>query len=267
VATYDSSKSYYDGNDAAGMAVIPHTGGAVVRCRSVGDWFSSATIGPGISLSSEENGGLIDGFSFSNAMVYLNAHNGLVAAGATGDGVKNIRVYDSVFSQNSNGSPGTYNGALFNISDFIFEGNRSGPVDGLATNSQGYGVAVFAGANNNYTIRGNDLTGNVTGALSDAGTGTNKVITSNLGIDTTYITLASAGTLVLPATGENSIYVSGNTPITTISGAHEGRDITLVFLHATPGALGNSSDIPSAVTPTQNIPVHCKRINAQWYCQ
>lgn len=266
VASYDSSKNYYDGNNSGGLSVAPYTGGSVARGRSVGDWFASAAGGPGISISSEGNGGLVDGFEFIGAQVYLNAQYGLIAAGASGEGVQNIRVTNSVFSNNSYGNSGTYPGAFFNISKFIFENNRSGPVDGLA-NTQSYGVAVYPAATDNYTIRGNDLTGNVTGGMSDQGTGTHKVIASNLGVDTTYVTLASASTITLPATGENSVYITGNTPITTIAGAYEGREITLVFLHASPGALGNSADIPSSLTPALNIPVRCKRVNAQWYCR
>ncbi len=74
-----------------------------------------------------------------------------------------------------------------NTNDFTVIGCKGH--NGLFTNGQqGYGVFVDAGTSNNYTIVHNDLNGNVTGALSDGGTGLVKYIHGNLGYVPNYTT-------------------------------------------------------------------------------
>jgi hypothetical protein len=48
------------------------------------------------------------------------------------------------------------------------------------TNTQGWGIIVNAGPSNNYIIDFNDTRGNVTGGLSDAGTGATKAVRGNI---------------------------------------------------------------------------------------
>lgn len=66
-------------------------------------------------------------------------------------------------------------------SDFRIHDVTSGPLAGL--NSQRYGIYVEAGGSNSYEITDNNLRGNVTGALSDNGTGAAKRIAHNAGFN------------------------------------------------------------------------------------
>ena len=64
------------------------------------------------------------------------------------------------------------------------------------TNQQAYGIVVAAGSSNNYTISGNRTSGNVTGGISDNGTGTHKTIVGNTDpsfLDPTILTGGNVG--------------------------------------------------------------------------
>lgn len=263
VASVDVWGSFFDTTQNHTLTILPSTGGSVVRSRFVQCWFGSSATGNGVYIDSGA-GGTVDGITFDSAQIYLNAQHGMLVSGS---GVSNIRVSNSVISNNSVSSPGTYHGAFFNISDWQFTSNRSGPADGLS-GTQSYGLAVFANTNTNYVITGNDLTGNTTAAMSDGGTGTVKTVRDNLGVDTAYATIVAAATIALPQSGESSAFITGNAAaITTILGGYDGREIVLVFTHATPAGLTASADIAVTVAPTQNVPVRCRRINSQWYCK
>lgn len=67
---------------------------------------------------------------------------------------------------------------LAGISNFIITGNRC--YDDQGTKTQTYGLKIDAGASDNYAVYGNDFQGNLTGAMSDGGTGTVKQVFGNL---------------------------------------------------------------------------------------
>jgi hypothetical protein len=179
-------------------------------------------------------------------------------------GVTNIRVFDSVFSQNSASSPGTYNGAIFNASDWSFVNNRSGPVDGL-TDTQASGLAVFAAANSGYTIVGNDLTGNMVSRLTDSGSGLAKTIGGNLGVDDVIPTQASAATFLLPV--NPTVNVTGTTALSTINGSYRNRRQSFIFLDAAPGGVTTGGNVARAVAAVQDQILDCTFSGTLWYCK
>jgi hypothetical protein len=64
------------------------------------------------------------------------------------------------------------------VTDFVISGNRI--ADDLATHVMRYGISIYSGASDRYSITGNLITGNTSQAVFDAGTGVNKVIVNNL---------------------------------------------------------------------------------------
>lgn len=82
---------------------------------------------------------------------------------------------------NSNQGTTTNGAAVFvaaGVSRFMVNGNTLSDLQGTPT--QRYGVWVNTGASDHYQIRGNLITGNVSGQVNDLGTGVNKDIGNNL---------------------------------------------------------------------------------------
>lgn len=252
--------SYFDNSWTDGVRIAPQTGGVVQRCDFGGSWFSDSKGGAGMNIS-DSGGGNVDGIAVDTSQFFRNAGPGLFVDGAGGL-VANVRAANNVLAGNSNGSSGTYSGAIFNTSNFSFLDNRSGPVNGFS-NSQSYGLAVFAAGNNNYTVTGNDLVGNMTGAMVDAGNGPSKVIRANRGLDDAWVSKAAGAAFALGP--ERYYYISGTTPITSFTGAHNGREVIFIFTAGAPGGIVAGGNIVSAPTVAQNVPVFGYFINSQWY--
>ncbi|MFD0717599.1 glycosyl hydrolase family 28-related protein [Paenibacillus sp. GCM10027626] len=72
--------------------------------------------------------------------------------------------------------------ALNYTGGLLVDGMKIGQTAG-EMNTQGYGVFINGG-NDNYTLIGNDVTGNVTGGINDRANGVNKIIRANRGYKT-----------------------------------------------------------------------------------
>jgi hypothetical protein len=86
------------------------------------------------------------------------------------------------FMENSIGASGTYSGLIVsaNTTDFSVTNCVAGGVGMYSTtNPQNYGIEVVAGTSDRYIISQNLVTGNVTGGVSDSGSGVNKSVTAN----------------------------------------------------------------------------------------
>lgn len=93
-------------------------------------------------------------------------------------------------------------------------GNRV--IDDQTTATQQYAVNIPAGATNKLLIEGNDFLNNLLGPVLNGATGSNQVISNNLGIDATLGTIASAATLTL---GMNPVIsLTGSVGVGTIAG-------------------------------------------------
>ena len=68
------------------------------------------------------------------------------------------------------------------VTDFSVTGCRSRPSAASAgvPNTQRYGIAVDAGPSDRYIVVNNQLTGNMTGAFADGGSGVAKIVTPNM---------------------------------------------------------------------------------------
>lgn len=146
------------------------------------------------------------------------------------------------------------------ISNFRIGGNRL--IDDQTKPTQYFGVVVSAGASNEYSITGNIITGNVGGTIQDGGTGLNKLIRDNTGIDDVIPTIAAAATLTLPL---NPVFtVAGEATVTAFSGPHwTGRTVTILPESNLNFVAGSS--IANGLDVTGNTPVTAIYNGRYWF--
>jgi Pectate lyase superfamily protein/Periplasmic copper-binding protein (NosD) len=119
----------------------------------------------------------VQGLSITDSRIYNNAGAGIwLRSGAT-----DVTIKDSTITANSRTSSGSFPGILVDagVGRFQVLNNEIGAADGFSA-TQSYGVVISSGASDNFMLVGNDLQNNVTGEYSNGGTGSHKVIASNL---------------------------------------------------------------------------------------
>lgn len=151
-------------------------GGKVTDINMVNCWAATCNLS-GVICSAA-----CDGISITGSRFINNQQNGIFLQGGT-----NYTITGNQIGMNSMQGSGLYHGVAVaaNVSHFTVESNFIGGPLGrigiLASNLQGYGVFIATGTSNFFNVLGNDLTGNVTGALLNGGTGTTYFIDNNLG--------------------------------------------------------------------------------------
>lgn len=174
--------------DVSGTAALFLVSSATQVIRSVvftGCHFSGGTT-DGILTS---GAGTIDGVSFVGCEINGNGQRGINHASGG-----NIDIEGCHIAGNSSSSSGTYDAILVaaGLTRFAVRNCRIGPINNFA-NTQKYAINIATGASDRYVLTGNDVYGNVTGGISDGGSGTDKQIRHNIG----YVTEnsgASTGT-------------------------------------------------------------------------
>jgi hypothetical protein len=129
-----------------------------------------------------DNGlGIVGGdlMKFTNCdFVICGSHGCLVQAGVT-----NTSFVDCSFIGNSQlAGSGASSGLVFgaNATDFIVKGCiAKNDTNISATANQKFGILVSSGTSDRYIISGNLVSTNVTGGVSDGGSGVNKSVTAN----------------------------------------------------------------------------------------
>jgi len=140
-------------------------------------WAASSSGSSGINITNSSANGIL----IENCNVHNNYEYGIIISAGT-----NINISNNMVFMNSTIGSGTYHGIAVapNLSGFQITGNISGKggyfSDVGNTNNQGYGIIVNSGSSNNYIIQNNRCPSNVTGGVSDAGTGTLKYVGNNL---------------------------------------------------------------------------------------
>jgi len=158
-----------DNGDQEGILLSEANGGRILRINFVNCWAGDNTHGVNIA------GG--DGIRFIGLKCVLNAGHGFIFAG----GKDNILQDSDIVSNNTPDLPGFHGiEVAAGVSGFNIINNRAGNI-WEDVGYQRYGIHVEPGASDNYIITGNDLRNNVTGGLSDGGTGVNKDVSDNLG--------------------------------------------------------------------------------------
>uniref|UniRef100_A0A6M3J6Y7 Uncharacterized protein n=2 Tax=viral metagenome TaxID=1070528 RepID=A0A6M3J6Y7_9ZZZZ len=178
-----------------GFSVNPSAGKTAREFYLTNCWASTNLVGVYIG---ESQTGTIDSVWLRGLTAVNNQNQGVVFNYGT-----NLFVSDSDISGNSKAAANTSDGFVVasDISEWGIQSSRLGNhVVGAGT--QRYGIFVISGASNNYSIQSNDLRGNGTGALSDGGTGTTKIVRNNLG----YVT-ENSGTATV-ANGQTTVTVT-----------------------------------------------------------
>lgn len=99
----------------------------------------------------------------------------------TSPGPNNVTLNGCNATGNSFNNAGNYSGICVadNINVFTIVNCMSLPIGGIA-NSQKYAIDIQGTGHDHYIVTGNQVWGNVTGAINDAGTGVNKIVSGNL---------------------------------------------------------------------------------------
>lgn len=234
----------FDSGSGSGISISP-SGTAVVKGVFFNGCWSATNAERGIIVQRGDTA-TVDGVYLDQCKI-LN--NGLQGGLFLADGISNIHISDPVIAGNSTSSSGTYSGLDFqaNATQFSVQGGRIGAHMAFA-DSQAYGILVNAGTSDNYSIIGTDVRTNVTGGISDGGSGTSKFIKNNLG----YVT-ESRGTGTI-TTGNTSVTINHGlsttptsvllTPLNTNLGAlaHWAGTLTSTqFNMNTSGAVGSNA--------------------------
>lgn len=247
-----------------GISIAPTGTGIVRRNFFFQDW-ASTNSEIGISIAS---GGstTVDGNQFHGCRVIQNAKHGVSLTG----GINFFFAFGEVMG-NSGASSGTYDGinVAANVTQFSLIGNRCGAHAGYAPpGTQRYGIAVAAGTSNRYRITGNDCHDNLSGAISDGGTGAVKQVNGNIPIavterhkaggidfyvnpvtgwqaasDLTSFTIASGAEIVI-ATGSGLIILTDSTTGSTGLFLLGGGGVA--YLGQSSGAVWAATSTPSA---------------------
>jgi hypothetical protein len=239
----DSSFNWYDTSSANAVTIAPTGTGVVKRVVSVGDWFATAALN-GIEFGAT---GTIDGVTIAEARIYNNGRHGVLYSGGT-----NVEFRGNTVSGNSQSSPGNYHGMAVaaGAGGFRVNGGLYGPSSGWAA-SAGYGILIATGASDDYMIHGATFIDELSGKLSDGGTGLNRVVKDNLGTDDIFVVKASATTVSLVGLSNDCYFITGTTTITTISGGWIGRRIRLLKTDAGSVTVGGGGNIPGTHTLAQ----------------
>jgi hypothetical protein len=144
------------------------------------------------------------------------------------------------------------------ISDFVVSGNR--------INTSVIGINVLTGASDDYVIKNNNLEGCTT-PVTDAGTGTNKIIKDN-NPTVTWTAVASAATITGPSTTD-LWEITGSSDIDTINASYPNRIVTLKWTAAAPGDLTVAGNIHitggALFSPSQNGIAHLRSDGTDWW--
>jgi hypothetical protein len=138
------------------------------------------------------------------------------------------------------------------VTDFVIEGNRV--IDDRTPADMRFGCVVNSGTSDRYTITGNlFLPSGTQVALGDNGTGLNKVVRGNAGVDTVTPTIASAATITLPV--NPTFALTGSVGVNDIGATNlaYGRSWTALPNGAVIFTAGNN--IQNTVTTVANVPL------------
>ena len=139
----------------------------------VNSWTGSSLTTNGIEATSTYKGNLM----ITNSRVTGNWGSGIYIGGGVGNKVNG----NEIASNSISGSAGHHGVEVAaGVKKFIVTGNILGKDGDIGSNNQGYGIFITTGGSDYYNIV-NNICGaeNVTGCVSDNGTGIHKTVTGN----------------------------------------------------------------------------------------
>lgn len=220
-----------DTNTGHAVNISPVTGGQVLGVYFLGCWTSSSRNGNGVVIGGA--GGVVSGARFMFHKCHNNAEFGFIVGTGAGT-VSHVDISNSVVAGNSQASSGTYPGIQFQpgVGEWSVTNTVCGATDGFGV-TQSYGIVVAPGASNNYRIIGNDVRSNITGGISEGGTGTVKYVSKNIGYNPKSYGVPVGAS---PFTYTNN---SGDTQTITIAGGA----VSLVTMNAQAIAVATNTSI------------------------
>jgi hypothetical protein len=136
-------------------------------------WIGSSLTGSGVLYGANYGGET----SWTTSRITANWKHGVELVSGPVDNI----FSGCFFGANSQAGSNTYDGISVgaNATRFQIIGCKSGAAVGIGSNPQRYGIAVESGTSDNYSILGNVLLGNTTGALLNSGSGTAVAVWGN----------------------------------------------------------------------------------------
>lgn len=182
-----------------------------------------------------------DDISVSSSIFINNVGHGIYLTA----GVTNVNITANTITGNSIDSPGTNSGIYIDdfIGDFSIIGNLIKPTLGTADN-QKYGVEISGSNHDRYFVLHNNMAGNVTGGISDGGSGPTKTVMDNFGTSNSGVTGTGAAALSASPTFTGTIGAASLTATGTV------RANTAFSANGTAGASATKTVRDSAGTGT-----------------
>jgi hypothetical protein len=214
---------YFD-SSANGVAVDKADGFSFTNC-----WFSnSGASGVGIFEA--------DDTRFVGCDIVHNTTHG--AAISSSSAKRTIFSGCNISGNNVGNAGGDGVIVVANVTDFVISGcvltNNYGTI---STGNQRYGINISAGTSTNFVISGNDVSGNVTGSISNGATGTNGRIIDNIGynpVGAALYSLPSSGVAYTAGPSPETHYLSGGTvsglSINGVAIVYNGATTTAIHL-------------------------------------
>jgi hypothetical protein len=222
VASVWGNNTFFDNCDYG--VRLDSTGGNIVRLMFDQCWFSSAT-NYGVLLSKSSGSPILSGVEFNDCHFY---DNGSVGFYIFDPAWIDVSINGGIFAGNAS----TGVSVAANTNKFYVRGTRIGPYGDFGANANG--IVVEAGTSDDYIITDCDLRGNTSAALTDGGTGTNKIVKDNLGVPlnlTGTLTLANGANSNLSISGATYHRITGPTGAFSISGFVAPSDARELIVH------------------------------------
>lgn len=236
VTSVYTTNCFFDNNTSRGIYIAPsNVGGTVQRCRFDGVWASSSGA-QGVLIDTATVAGVVDGITFVDPEVFLNASSGIYITGAN---TKRIKILGGKIAQNT-GAGILIEGGADNIQII---GATCGPIGGLTGNTT-YGISNATGVTDDLLIIGCQLTGNTTAAWLGGATGARRWADDNNG-------------LVTENTGTSAI-ANGTTSIAVAHGLSVTPDATGILVTPTANTTTDPGNIWVDTIGATNFTVNCR---------
>lgn len=238
---------------SSGWKVITD-GGVIAEWTLTACWGASCGVDDGgHGMVFNPGAGEIKAISITGARCINNQGNGIYIQGGEDFSIANPQCLGN--SQKTAGAK--YGIEVFSgVSQFSISGGVCGQGGLFSINPQGYGIVVDPGSSDNYVISGVNVLGNVSGGISDGGTGLNKHIVNNIGYKT-----AASGSATIPA-GQTSVVVSHG-----LASAPLQKDVTLTRGTSSAGSTDlyvDASSIGSSQFTIRTAPAPSADITINW---
>jgi hypothetical protein len=248
-----------DAGDLHGIEIAPTNGGDICGLNFTGCW-SSSNSRKGV-YANKGTGGRLTGLSFVNHMAVANREEGFALIGA-----KDVTISASAVTESgspptaTNTQPGLY---ASNCAGLSVTGSRLGAAFQSPTgNTQNWGMVIDTG-NTDFIVEGNNLRGNLSGALQNLSASTSNIVRNNLGIDEPGAALASTSALTLT----NSVHhVTGTASIDFVGGpGAAGGAVRLIADGAWRLTAAGNIGAAITMTPGTSITLWYDLPTARWY--